>query len=232
MWDNVLSLRACAVVAAAVALTAGCGSSDNQQSAPPKGVAESSLGGLLLSPDELGKITGASGLAGKPPTDVMADNSNIVSNLNCLSAWQVDQGKVYDPTFWKAVRQQAFRTPDVDNWEHQVVQSVVSWGTRDGSQAFFDDSAKRWSQCTNHTMNIRVNDQPLPKWVSGELSQTDRELSLPYTRGTDDQARSCQHVLRLAANVVFDVTACGPKQDAPMTKAADVAAAMEAKMPH
>lgn len=219
-------------MAAAVLLaTAGCGTSEGQSTAP-KGVADSALGGLLLPTADVESITGASGMVARPPTDVMADNRNIVSNLDCLSAWQINQAAIYDPTFWKSMRQQAVRSPDSDNWNEQVVQSVVSWGTRDRAQAFFDDSVKRWSNCANHTLNIRVNDQPLPKWVSGDVSQTERELSQPYIRGTGNQTRSCQHVIRVAANVVFEVAACTPKQDAPVTQAAEVAAAMEAKMPH
>jgi hypothetical protein len=232
MSDSGFSMRAFAVVAATVALTAGCGASEGQSSGEPKGVPESALPGLLLPTSEIESITGATGMVARQPTEVMADNANIVSNLDCLSAWQINQAPVYDPTFWKSMRQQVVRTPDSDDWTEQVLQSVVSWGTRDGAQVFFDDSVKRWSNCSGHTLNIRVNDQPLPKWVSGEVSHTDQELSQPFTRGTGDQTRSCQHVIRLAANVVFEVSACAPKQDAPVTQAADVAAAMEAKMPH
>lgn len=217
-------------IAAIVALTAGCGASEGQASAP-KGVPESALPGLLLPVSEIESITNTTGMVARQPTEVMADNKNIVSNLDCLGAWQINQAPVYDPTFWKAMRQQVVRSPDSDNWTVQVLQSVVSWGTRDGARAFFDDSVKRWSNCSDHTLNIRVNDQPLPKWVSGKVSSTDVELSQPFTRGTGDLTRSCQHVLRVAANVVFEVTACAPKQDAPVTWAADIAAAMEAGLP-
>ena len=228
---TVLFTRACSVFSVAV-LTAGCGQSAGPTAAEPKGVPESALSGLLLTSKQVGSILGTSDMVARPPTDVMADNRNIVSNLDCLSAWQINQAPVYDPTFWKSMRQQVVRSPDSDAWNQQVVQSVVSWGTRDGAKIFFDDSVKRWSNCTDHTLNIRVNDQPLPKWISGRVSQTERELAQPYTRGTGDQTRSCQHVVRVAANVVFEVAACVPKQEAPVTKAADVAAAMEAKMPH
>lgn len=226
-----LLMRVLVGFAAVVVLASGCGTSDGQAT-EPKGVPESALSGLLLEASEIESITGVTGMVAHPPTDVMADNKNIVSNLDCLGAWQINQGPLYDPTFWKAMRQQVVRSPDGDDWDEQVVQSVVSWGTRDGAEAFFDDSVKRWSNCSKHTLNIRVNDQLLPKWVSGEVSTSDRVLSQPYTRGTGDLTRSCQHVLRVAANVVFEVAACAPQQDAPVTQAADVAAAMEAKMPH
>lgn len=222
--------RALVMAAAIVLSVAACGTSEGQSSAP-KGVPESALDGLLLSSAEVDSIMGASGMVARQPSTVMADNRNMLPNMNCLGAWQVNQAPIYNPTFWKAVRQQVVRAPDAEDWNAQVVQSVVSWGTRDGARAFFDDSIKRWSNCTNHTLNIRVNDQPLPKWVSGDLTQTDNELALPFTRGTGVQTRLCQRVIRVAANVVFDVQACVPPQDGAVTKAADVAAAMEAKMP-
>lgn len=212
-------------------LVAACGTSAGQ-SAEPRTVPDSGLSALLLPADEIERIAGATGMVARPATEVMADNANIVSNPNCLGAWQINQAPIYDPTFWKSMRQQVVRSPDADDWTVQVVQSVVSWGTRDGAQAFFDDSAERWSNCTNHTLNIRVNDQPLPKWVSGDLSRTGRALSLPYTRGTGVQTRACQHVIRLAANVVFEIAACTPAGPEAVTTAADVAAAMEARMPH
>ena len=48
-------------------------------------------------------------------------------------------------------------------------------------------SRSRWTdgrKCTNHHVNIRLNDQPLPAWLSGDLTKTDTELSMPFTRGS------------------------------------------------
>jgi hypothetical protein len=129
------------------------------------------------------------------------------------------------------VRQQLVRAPDIDLWNFLVVQSIVSYRTGDGAREFFTESTDRWSKCSNHTLNIQLNGQTLPKWVSGELTKTDTRLALPYTRGTGDQTRSCQRVLSLVANLILDIQACKPQQQSAITAAADVADKIEAKLP-
>ncbi|MGB8402639.1 MAG: sensor domain-containing protein, partial [Mycobacterium sp.] len=85
---------------------------------------------------------------------------------------------------------------------------------------------ERWSKCANHHVNITLNGKPLPKWLSGDLGRTDTQLTMPITRGTGDQTRWCQHVLRLAGNLVIDVEACAPK--AGITAAAELTDKIEA----
>ncbi len=160
----------------------------------------------------------------------MADHRNLLPNLNCLGVWQVNEAPVYDESHWKSLRQQLFRAPDADSWDSLVVQSVVSYRTADGAREFFTESADRWSKCTNHNVNIRLNDQPLPAWKSGDLMKTDDQLEMPYTRGSGDLVRSCQHVLEIAANIVIDVAACGP-QSQTFAKGTEVVAKIESKFP-
>ncbi|ORA06762.1 hypothetical protein BST17_03755 [Mycolicibacterium bacteremicum] len=111
-----------------------------------------------------------------------------------------------------------------------MVQAVVSYPTADAARAFFDDSARRWSKCTDHTVNVRVNDRQLPRWVSGDLQQTDTALAMPYTRGAGGQARSCQRVLSVAVNIVLDIQACEPARQQPVTAATDIAEQITAKL--
>jgi len=227
-------VRKSAIAALVVGLLlAGCaGKATEGRSAAPKLVADSALAGLLLSADEVNAIMGTSGMT--PRSQVvtsMGDNRNLLPNLNCLGVWQVTQAPIYDPSHWKTLRQQLLRVPDVDQWDYLAVQSVVSYRTADGARMFFDDSADRWSKCTNHHVNISLNGGALPKWFSGELTKTDTRLAMPYTRGEGDQIRSCQRVLAVAANVIIDVQACKPQQPTPITSAVDIAEAIESKMP-
>lgn len=221
-----------AVCALALSMTlAGCaGSTVTGQSAPPPSVPDSALNGLLLTTDEVDAIMGTTGMAPHPVVEQMGDHRNMLPNLNCLGVWQVNEAPVYEPSHWKSVRQQMIRVPDTDAWNSLVVQSVVSYRTPDGAQQFFADSADRWSKCTDHNVNIRVNDQPLPAWKSGDLTKTDDMLAMPYTRGSGNLTRSCQHVVAIAANVIIDVAACGPQRPA-FDGAADVAAKIESKLP-
>lgn len=91
-------------------------------------------------------------------------------------------------------------------------------------------SADRWSKCTNHHVNITLNGEPLPKWTSGDLTKTDSELTLPFTRVNGAQTRACQRALAVAANLVMDIQACKPAGSS-VTQAADVVDQIKAAMP-
>lgn len=223
--------RVIGLLALSLAL-AGCGGgSATGASESPKAVADSALDGLLLSADEVNAIMGTSAMKPHPVVTVMGDHRNLLPNLNCLGVWQVNEGPVYDPTHWKSMRQQLFRQADTDQWDSLVVQSVVSYRTADGARDFFAQSVDRWSKCTNHRVNIRLNDQPLPAWLSGDLTRTDTELSLPFTRGSGDQTRSCQRFLKVVTNVILDIQACKPQQPATLTEAAQIGDKIESKLP-
>ena len=174
---------------------------------------------------------GTSTLTPHQPASQMGDHRNLLPNLSCLGVWQVNEAPIYESSHWKSVRQQLLRTPDTDHWDTLVVQSVVSYRTADAARDFFAQSADRWSKCTNHHVNIRLNDQPLPAWLSGDLTKTDTQLAMPYTRGSGDQIRSCQRVLSLAANLILDIQACKPQQQSAVTQAAAVADKIESKLP-
>jgi len=210
---------------------AGCASgAATGTSRAPKSVPDSALNGLLLSAAELDTIMGISGLTAHPPVAQMGDHRNLLPNLNCLGVWQVNEAPIYDSSHWKTVRQQMLRAPDTDQWDSLVVQSVVSYRTADAAREFFTESTDRWSKCTNHNVNIRLNEQSLPGWRSGDLTKTDTQLVMPYTRTSGDQIRSCQRALAVAANLVIDIQACKPQQQSPVTQASDIADKIESKL--
>lgn len=229
---RLIPVRSIAAAALLLALgLAGCTDGDASASEPPKPVPDSALPGLLLTAGEVDAVMGTTGITAQRQTDTMGDHRNLLPNLNCLGVWQVDEAPIYDPSHYKTLRQQMLRTPDSDDWDSLVVQSVVSYRTAEAAHTFFVDSAERWSKCTNHTVNVRVNDRQMPKWVSGDLDRTDILLAMPYTRGTGDQARSCQRALSVAANVILDIQACLPAQQQPVSAAVDIAGKIEAKLP-
>ena len=224
----------CTAVGALLLAAALAGCSDggaHPASGPPKPVPDAALPGLLLTAEEVDDVLGTTGVVANPQTDTMGDHRNLLPNLNCLGVWQVDEAPIYDSSHYKSLRQQVLRTPDTDNWRSLVVQSVVSYRTSEAAHGFFLESAQRWSKCTNHTVNVRVNDRAMPRWVSGELTRTGSLLSMPYTRGVGADARSCQRALAIAANVVADIQACRPPQQEPVTVAVDVAAKIAEKLP-
>jgi PknH-like protein len=217
-------------VALSLVLT-GCGGAASGASAPPKSVPDSALTGSLLSAADLNPIMGTSGMTPHTPVSQMGDHRNLLPNLNCLGVWQVNEAPIYESSHWKSVRQQMIRTPDTDQWDFLVVQSVVSYRTADAAQEFFTESTDRWSKCTNHNVNIQLNGQTLPAWHSGDLTKTDTQLAIPYSRGTGEANRSCQRALSLVANLILDIQACKPQQQTPITQAVDIADKIESKLP-
>ena len=212
-----------------VLLATSCAGNGGKAPGPPKEVPKSALEGLLLSTHQINTLMGTQGMTAHPPVTEMSDHRNLLPNLNCLGAWQVDESAVYG-TSWTAMRQELMRVPDNDNWDNLVVQSVVILPSPQDATDFLNQSADRWSKCTNHHVNITLNGQPLPKWTSGDLTKTESELTMPFTRVDGDQIRACQRALAVAANLVMDVQACKP-DGASVTQAADIVDEIQAAMP-
>ncbi|MEU0498122.1 sensor domain-containing protein [Mycobacterium sp. NPDC006124] len=218
-------------VATSASLTlAACSSQASAPSSPPELVPANALDGILLSADQVDSVTGTTGMTAHPRVDVMSDHRNLLPNLNCLGIWQVNEAGVYGKDGWIALRQELLRSPDTDAWHTLVVQSVVNYPSTDAARDFFDQSADRWSKCTNHNVNITLNDKPLPKWRSGELTKTDTSLAIPFTRGEVNGFASCQRVLAVDDNVIVDVQACS-RDLGSVTMASAVADAITAKLP-
>ncbi len=226
-----MTRRAIGVLALSLAL-AGCGGgASTGASHAPKPVPDSGLDTLLLSVADVNAVMGTSAMKPHQVVTQMADHRNLLPNLNCLGVWQVNEGPIYDPSHWKSLRQQLLRSPDAEQWDSLVVQSVVSYRTAEEARDFFMESGDRWSQCADHHVNIRLNDRPLPAWLSGDLTKTDTKLSMPYTRGAGQATRSCQHVLAVAANLILDVQACMPQQSVAVTQAATITDRIVANLP-
>lgn len=212
-----------------VLLATSCADHGDKAQRPPKEVPMSALEGLLLSADEVNTLMEADGMTAHPPVTTMSDHRNLLPNLNCLGAWQVDESAIYGD-HWTAMRQVLLRAPDNDDWDNLLVQSVVIFPSTQDAADFLDQSADRWSKCTNHHVNITLNGQPLPKWTSGDLTEADSELTLPFTRVDGNQTRACQRALAVAANLVMDIQACKPAGSS-VTQAADVVDKLKAAMP-
>jgi hypothetical protein len=209
---------------------AACSNETTSSPKPPELVPAKSLDTALLTVGEVDSAMGTTGMVAHPRADVMSDHRNLLPNLNCLGIWQVNEAGVYGKDGWVALRQELLRSPDTDAWQNLVVQSVVNYPSTDAARDFFTQSADRWSKCTDHNVNITLNDQPLPRWRSGALTTTDTELAIPFTRGDAIGVASCQRVLKVENNVIVDVQAC-TRDASTGTKAATVADQIAAKLP-
>lgn len=216
--------RTAAALFAITVVSAGCGGPQPQHAAPSV-VPDDTVAQSLLSVGDINAVMGTASIAPGPVAFEMADNRNLLPNRNCLGVWQVDEAAIYGESgkgAWTLVRRQTLREPDTDQWQRLAVQSVVSFPTEQAAQEFFDASADRWAKCVNHHVNITLNDQRLPKWLSGDLVRSEHRLTMPIARGVGAESRSCQHVLDVLSNVVIDVEACVPPTPA-MTQGAVLA---------
>lgn len=223
--------RRCAIGMLALGLAlAGCSHNAPAATAPPKLVESGALQAMLLSPKDIDQVMETTGMTPHSLVTQMGDHRNLLPNLNCLGVWQVDEVGVYGDSGWNALQQAMMRSPDNDQWDNLVVQSVVAYHSVDDAKRFFTESSDRWSKCANHHVNITLNGTPLPKWTSGELTKTDTRLAIPVTRGSDATTRACQRVLSIARNVITDVQACKP-QGSTVTQAATIADRIESAIP-
>jgi hypothetical protein len=197
-------------------------------------VPDAALSGVLLSAGEIQSVMNGAPLIAQPVDSAMDDNRNLLPNLNCLGVWHAGETAIYGAPDaeggWTSVRRQLLRAPGGDQWRSSVVQSVTSYPSVEAARGFFSQSADRWAKCTNHTVNITLNDQRLPRWLSGELDVERDRLTMPISR-TDGAARSsCQHVISLQANVIIDVEACVPRATN-VTQAGEIATRIASHIP-
>lgn len=205
----------------------GCSGAKNDIAQQPT-VTPDHLDSLLLNASETDAVMGTSGMTAQPVSMDMTNDSDVVTNANCLGVWQADEATVYENSGWNGLRRQTMRVPDVDVWDSVVVQSVVSFPSPDAAHKFFTQSLDKWSKCTNHRLNIAFSAQSGPGWQSGDLNKTDTMLTMPVTRQSADQLRKCQRVLAVKANVIIDAEGCKPQE---VTQGGEIVNRIEAKFP-
>ena len=219
-------LRAMAAFAV-IAVATACNSASRHQTSRPTLVPASALEGLLLSADEVAAVMGTNAMVADTPFVTARDHRILMPNLNCLGIWEVGESAVYKDSGFSAIRGQLLRQPDTNDWQDLVIQAGVIFPSTEAARAFFSASVDRWTNCTNHRVNITLNDQPKKTWWFGNLTKTDTELSMPVIRGASE--RTCQHVLSVSNNVIVDVLACSPTAT---DQAATIAQKMKDRLPH
>jgi PknH-like extracellular domain len=199
-------LRAATVVAL-VGVFAGCSNASQGRTSAPSTVPANALDGLLLSANTINDVMGTTNMVANPPFTNLGQHSNLLPNKNCLGIWEVGEATIYGDNL-SGFRGQDLQQPATGAWDDRVVQAVASYPGTDAARAFFVASSDRWSKCTNHRVNITLNDQQLPSLWFGNLTKTDTELAIPVTEGGGESQKSCQRVLAVANNVIIDVAAC------------------------
>jgi hypothetical protein len=216
-------LTAVLAVTAICILGAGCGGGSNQANVKstttkvsliPRPVVERELDALLLSPEQINPVMGATAMAVTRRHDAMSDDSATMKPRECLAIDGTAQAPVYADSGFTAVRDQAMN--DGDNFTHYAEQAVVLFPTAKQAGLFLISSALRWPACHSYT-HIQSGTQ----WNVGPISVDNGALS---TIATQQDARAggwaCGHALARKNNVIVDVNTCSPD---PKNSAVDIA---------
>jgi len=164
---------------------------------------ESALDGLMLSNNDLEKISGVE-MESLYTAEEMNDNADLISNLDCVGAIYPGEAAVYDETDWTAIRDELLLEASGADDGRLVEQTLVLFDTADDAVEFFDSSKEKWRECAT-VKDIEVEDGP---WVPDKVEDVDeRTISLKaQVSGTLEGI--CQHAMGVVSNLIVEGFSC------------------------
>ncbi|GAY17201.1 sensor domain-containing protein [Mycobacterium sp. shizuoka-1] len=209
----------CAAVLAGAVLS-GCVSTVSGTALPgqdgsriPVGVPrleESDLEQVLLSAGAVNGVMDATGIRVTASTENMSDNSDGVSDIDCLGAIYGAEQLVYDGSGWTAVRDEVLQEPTSDN-EHWVEQIAVLYPSADEAQRFAEGARATWEKCGGTSIDIDHSDVH-STWKIGQADVSGEILS-QHSDQRNSGGWGCQHALASASNLVVEAWACSNSID-------------------
>jgi PknH-like extracellular domain len=226
-------LTAALAVAGICILTAGCSSGSNQgtktstttttpttTTAPP--VAEAALDGVLLTPEQVNTVMGATEMTVTKTHVSMSDDSATMEPKECLAIDGSAQALVYADSGYTALRDQTLQ--EGDNFTHYVEQAVVFFPSAKQARVFFTASAQQWPACHQYT-HTQTNSQ----WAVGPVSNANDTLGATATQqNAKAPGWACGRALAARNNLVIDVNTCSAN---PADTAVNIANQIAAKVP-
>nr|WP_263999057.1 sensor domain-containing protein [Mycobacterium yunnanensis] len=206
-------VRLCAVLAVAAAVASGCantveGVAVRDADANPTDVRplrESQLEDVMLSIAQLNGIAGATQMEVILTGEEMSDNSDAVSDPDCLASIFGAEDLVYRSSSWTAVRDQVAREPGDDN-RHWMEQTAVLYPTERSARDFVDASTAAWRGCSG--FSVAVDDEATSSiWLIGEV-RVDGDVVTQKVAQEDSDGWECQHALSTVANLSVETIAC------------------------
>jgi PknH-like extracellular domain len=168
----------------------------------PRPLVERELTALLLSPDEVNAVMGATGMAVTNMQTAMSDNSATMAPPECLAIDGAAEATVYGNSGYWAERDQSLN--DGDDFTHYLKQAVVLFPTVEGAAAFLDASARQWPTCREYT-----HTQSESLWSVGQVSNANGVLSTTATQqNASAPGWGCGRALALKNNVIIDINTC------------------------
>jgi PknH-like extracellular domain len=166
---------------------------------------ESDLERVLLSAGEVNGVMGATGIRVTASSQNMSDNSDGVSDVDCLGAIYGAEELVYHGSDWSAVRDEVLQEPTTDN-EHWVEQIAVLFPSAEKAQKFVDNSRTTWEKCGGTSIDIDNSD------VHSTWKIDKADVSGAILTQVSNQRNAggwgCQHALTSASNLVVEAWAC------------------------
>lgn len=186
------------------------------------------LDSLLLSPEQLGTIVGATGMVADPNTTEMKDPGpgNSVSDDRCLGALTGFQTGTYKSSGYTGMLAQLVQRPHVNpGWV--VVQGAAVFASAEQATGFVATQQNQWQQCAGRTIT-QINAGRAIDWAFQDVVGSPPNISLQRTPVKGLKDITCQHALSAVLNLVIDVNVCAPGTT---DQASQIAAQMAAKVP-
>jgi len=164
---------------------------------------ESALDGLMLSNNALNEISGVE-LESLYDAEEMNDNSDLVTDVECLGAIYPGEDAVYDGVEWTAIRDELLLEANSEEDGRLVEQTLVLFDTPDEAIEFFEASKAQWRECAQ-VKDIEVEDGA---WVPDEVQDID-ERSISLTAEVSGTLEgTCQHALGVVSNLIVEGFSC------------------------
>ncbi|MBY0440666.1 MAG: sensor domain-containing protein [Mycobacteriaceae bacterium] len=231
--EHVRQLVAVVTTVGICILAAGCHNTNSSTSktstttsttttkAPPP-VAQGSLKGFLLSPDQVNAAMGAKDMTVTKSRTAMSDDSASMTPKECLAIDGAVQAQVYAGGGVIAVRDQTLQ--EGDNFAHFAEQAVVLFPSAKQAGAFFATQGQQWQTCHDYT-----HVQSQTQWsVEGILNVNGMLSTIATQENANSPGWACGRALAVRNNVIIDVNTCSAD---PKNSAVDLANQIAAKIP-
>lgn len=202
-----------AAAAAVVVVSSGCSSTVEglavrDADAHPTDIRplrESQLDDVLLSIAQLNGIVGATKMEVVLSGEQMSENSDAVSDPDCLGSIFGAEELVYQSSDWMAVRDEVAREPQDDN-EHWVEQTAVLYPTERLATTFVEGSTRSWRDCGG--FSVAVDDGATSSiWLIDDV-RVDGDVVTQRISQEDSDGWECQHAMSAVANLAVETIAC------------------------
>jgi serine/threonine kinase PknH len=178
---------------------------------PPSTVSAAGLTGLLLTPDEVNSVVGATKLEPGTVYEQLQTEEPTVSDTACTGSLFSAIKSVYQGSGYSAVVDQAQWSGESTDRDYTwISQTAVTFPSAEQADAFRGTSKDAWEGCDGKTLTVTQDADHNYNWTLGSVTEGDSQISQMQTQeGMSGYA--CQHVLRTVSNVVIETVACNDR---------------------